>query len=535
MQAQAEKLTPEEEIADRKEFNLRARYKSDFRFYAKDSLKIRPKQGDLVPLELNKAQLFVHAIAERQLQVKGRVRIILLKGRQQGMSTYVEGRLYWKVTHRKGVYAYILTHEDAATNNLFRMAQRYHDNCIPMLRPVTGSASAKTLDFKMLDSGYAVGTAGTKAVGRSTTPQFFHGSEVAFWPHADTHSTGVMQGVPMMAGTEIWLESTANGMGNYFHAQWQLAERGESDYIAVFIPWFWQDEYEMPVDDDFSLTHDEFELLDLYKKDGLTAEHLNWRRMKIREFTSKGHDGSWKFKQEYPMTSAEAFQTSGEESLIDPKFVVVARKRELAMTGAHVVGCDPARFGPDRTAFIHRNGRKMWGMKHYRKKSITEVAGYCVRLLVDPATGRETDVDMLFIDANGLGGGVYDILVELGHGPEGSGRVTAVESQRRALEDDKYFNKRAEMGVNMRQWFDQPGGVDVPDDDVLQADMCCVQYSYDSAGRWKLEEKDHITNVRSLESPDYFDAASLTFAEPVASPNLKLKKARETVQTISYP
>src|SRR5262249_59037905 len=93
------------------------------------------------------------------------------------------------------------------------------------------------------DSGYKVGTAGTKAVGRSSTIQLFHGSEVAFWPFADTHAAGILQAVPNEDNTEIILESTANGIGNFFHQAWRDAEAGKNDYIAIFVPWFWQEEY----------------------------------------------------------------------------------------------------------------------------------------------------------------------------------------------------------------------------------------------------------------------------------------------------
>jgi hypothetical protein len=88
---------------------------------------------------------------------------------------------------------FILTHEDAATQNLFEIVDRYHQHCPVALRPSTGAANAKELNFNELDSGYKVGTAGTKGVGRSSTIQLFHGSEVAFWPNADSHAAGVLQ------------------------------------------------------------------------------------------------------------------------------------------------------------------------------------------------------------------------------------------------------------------------------------------------------------------------------------------------------
>jgi len=114
------------------------------------------------------------------------------------------------------------------------------------LLPISSAPNASELYFDNLDSGYRVGTAGTRGVGRSATLQLFHGSEVAFWPHAETHAAGVLQAVADEPGTEIILESTANGVGNLFHKMWRDAETGANDYIAIFVPWYWHEEYRKP-------------------------------------------------------------------------------------------------------------------------------------------------------------------------------------------------------------------------------------------------------------------------------------------------
>ena len=98
---------------------------------------------------------------------------------------------------------------------------------------------------------------------------------------------------------------------------------------------------------------------------------------------------------------------------------------------------------------------------------------------------------------------------------------------------ERYSNKRAEMAVLMRDWFEMPGGVDIEDLDILQTDICGPRYSYDSAGRYVLESKKDMKK-RGMESPDFFDGLGLTFAEPVAPPNLKKRKAQAGIQTINY-
>ena len=113
----AVKLSPEE-------MTIRRRLKDDFPHYAAKCLKIRPKKGGLIPFELNAVQRTIYERLERQLAETGRVRALILKARQPGCSTYIEGRDYWKVTHREGVRAFILTHKQEATDNLFGMAER---------------------------------------------------------------------------------------------------------------------------------------------------------------------------------------------------------------------------------------------------------------------------------------------------------------------------------------------------------------------------------------------------------------------------
>ena len=508
----------------------RQRLKDDYAHYAANCLKIRTKSGGIEPLALNRAQQYLHKIAEEQRRLTGMVRLIVLKGRQQGISTYIEGRLYWRVTHRKGVRAFILTHEDAATANLYEMVQRYHEHCPIPVKPLTGAANAKELNFSKLDSGYKVGTAGTKGVGRSSTIQYFHGSETSFWPHADTHAMGVMQAVPREPDTEVFLESTANGLGNYYHAQWQLAEAGMSDFIAVFLPWYWQDEYQ--IEGDINLTPAESDLLKQYGPDGLTKAHLAWRRQKIVELSTSGDtsSGEWRFRQEYPMNAAEAFTTSGDTGLISAEAVMRARKHKARASGAKVVGVDPARYGDDSTGIAHRQGRECSRIESLKGLSTMQVAGLIGKLLQDPVTQEPSDIDMVFIDVGGLGAGIVDRLIELGF----EDRITAVNFGEKALDVDRYSNKRAEMWCEMNEWLQMP--VSIPDEDGLQADLCAPEYEYDSASRVVLESKKHM-RARGVRSPDKGDALALTFALPVAPkgvPRHRIQAARPADTTVGY-
>jgi hypothetical protein len=482
------------------ELAVRQQLKDDFLHYAPRCLKIRGKSGEIFPFVVNKAQAYVHNVAERQLRQRGYVRIITLKGRQQGISTYIGGRYYWKVSHRKGVRVFILTHEAEATTNLFDMVDRYHDNCPMLVRPTTEANNGKELKFGTLDSGYKLGTAGTKGAGRSQTIQYFHGSEVAFWPHASTHLAGVMQAIPqgaLAAGTEVFLESTANGVGNVFHKLWQEAERGQSEYEAVFLPWYWQPEYRMPVPDDFKPDEAERALVDAY---GLDPAQLAWRRAKISQLSGEVQ----LFQQEYPNTAAEAFIASTDASFIPVSLVQKARHTVIDDTvGAILMGVDVARYGEDATAICLRIGRKVVWMKRWHKKSTMETVGIVVTLL------REFNPRRIFIDVVGVGAGVVDRLREMGY----SNIVQAVNSAESPLDGTRYYNKRAEMWGEMKEWLmDSPASL--PDSDTLQADLCGLSYTFDSKGRYVLEKKEDARK-RGIKSPDEADCLALTFAENV--------------------
>ncbi len=103
---------------------IRRRLRDDFPYYAEKCLKIRPKKGGLLSFKLNRVQQHLHEAVERQLAETGRIRALILKARQPGCSTYVEGRFYWRVTHRPCVRAFILTHQQDATDNRLAMHGR---------------------------------------------------------------------------------------------------------------------------------------------------------------------------------------------------------------------------------------------------------------------------------------------------------------------------------------------------------------------------------------------------------------------------
>ena len=471
---------------------------NDFTKFAANCLTIRTKNGALGRFVLNRAQLYAHEKLEKQKKETGKVRALVLKGRQQGLSTLIQGRYFHKVITRQGTKAYILTHEAEATKNLFEMTMRYYDNLPKGLACEADRSSAKELVFKKYESSYSVGTAGNKGAGRSQTIQLFHGSEVAFWPHADEHDKGVLNAVSDMAGTEIILESTANGIGNYFFNAWKAAESGKSEYIPIFIPWYWQNEYTAS-DENFTPNEEEQFLLSLYGKDGMTLKHLAWRRLRL----SKSNDidlAMEAFKQEYPCSATEAFLNPIANVFINSKHVAKARKNRIDTESSRlIIGVDVALGDNDKTAIIRRKGRVAYNLETFRNMNTMEIAGYLKHVI------EKEKPTKVYVDCIGVGAGVVDRLRELGYH-----FVEGVNVARSANRKDKFRNLRAELWAEMKEWLLQEMLVQIPDNDELHGDLCNLGYKYDSSGRLQIESKDDL-KARGMASPDTSDALALTF------------------------
>lgn len=326
---------------------------NDKSWYIESFLKIRDKKSQLVPFKLNTAQLRVMDLI-KQCEATGKLkRFIILKARQMGLSTVFEGLIFHDTSTNSFKNSFIIAHEDKATQNLFAMSKLFYDELPEVIRPMVKYSNEKALVFENpsndlkekkenpgLRSRITVATAGTTEAGRSATIHNLHASEVAFFPDAKTTMLGLLQSVPDEMNTLVVLESTANGVGDYFHSMWQKAVRGENEFIPVFLPWFVDPGYTRPFrseaekqqlcDEINTITTDTsgnkvhtYEY-DLMNKQNLTLEQMNWRRYTV---ANKCQGDEELFMQEYPSTPEEAFISTGR-----PKFSIKSLKKYQTIT-----------------------------------------------------------------------------------------------------------------------------------------------------------------------------------------------------------
>jgi hypothetical protein len=408
-----------------------ALWKSDFRRFAREAVKIRTKAGDLAPLVLNEAQDILHEAAEAQLSEEGWVRLAGLKGRRQGFSTMVAARGYWRATLWDRQNIYILSHEMTASNKLFDMVALMQEK--HPFPPKVGADNAKELEFPKRGSTYTVATAGQKAGGRGGGISFFHGSEVAWWTNASDHFSASVQAVDEVRGvwgvlwreperplpfelgkgtiegwvkapSEIWLETTSAGPVGEFFKRYSDAMKKIGRYRAAFVPWTVQAEYteegeftpSTEPDEEGELS--EYEYQQLYN---LTDGQMLWRRSKIHELGSLG-----KFRQEYPIDVTEAFAAADIEGVfIKPAYVLKARKRVLEIPDAPlIIGVDPAGNGGDRFAVAFRRGNSIFRVEARNKLEHDEAVAW-LSAIID-----EWQPNRVCIDRGSMGQGIISSL-----------------------------------------------------------------------------------------------------------------------------
>src|SRR5450432_1665349 len=219
-------------------------------FLAEALLRIRDREGRMVPLAPNRVQLEY----ERR---RGRKNIVL-KARQMGISTWVAGQFFLKTITRPGTMTVQVAHSRESAEAIFRIVHRFMDSLPECLRSGalrTSRASAREIAFPALDSEYRVESAGDRNAGRGITIQNLHCSEVARWPGEPAETLGGLMAAMPRDG-ELILESTPNGSAGCFYEEWTKAGVG-NDVVKHFFPWWWEDSYVTAAVAEESLTAEE--------------------------------------------------------------------------------------------------------------------------------------------------------------------------------------------------------------------------------------------------------------------------------------
>lgn len=476
-----------------KAIELAKYYEQHFPAFANDCLQIMLEEGGLGPLSFNKTQWDLHAKLERQLNIRGKVRAIILKPRREGMSTYIGGRFFHKTIYGNGMNTRITTHLDRATKALFKMVKTFHQKVPYELRPMSGEDSANSLTFPFSNGSYALSTARSSASGRAELTHLLHCSEVAYWHDAEEVVSSTVETVGDKPGTEIIFESTG-APGTYFEDLWTKS-LGNDEYENIFYPWY-TSKRNVANAEGLILKPEEKELMRTYP--GMSLENIAFRRSKLILSSEV------KFRREYPATPADAFTADSGEAFISPEIVELAagRRHEPFADDVRILGVDPSQTNDgDYCGLVIRHGNKVEKLAKFRRERVQERSDVIRRFF------EENSCDHMFIDQGGSGKEIYDLLIEWGVPRQ---QMTLIPFGMASSNKTFYPNKRVEMYHAARKWLEEEGCI--PNDMEFKSELSLTKSVIDNSGQEVLEKKKNMRR-----SPNLADAFVLTFAFPVSS------------------
>lgn len=178
----------------------------------------------------------------------------------------------------------------------------------------------------------------------------------------------------------------------------------------------------------------------------------------------------------------------------------LARVQDIDLTGVFSYGVDVARYGNDKSVITKRKGFRIYSLETYSSYSTSELANK----VNDEYRAEESKTpNGIFIDTIGVGAGVYDKVEDLGL------RAIEANASMRADKTDLYYNKRAEMYFNLRDWI-RKGGI-IPKDDDLKEELLAIRYSFNNTnGKIIIQPKEEIKELLG-RSPDKSDSIALHF------------------------
>lgn len=240
-------------------------------------------------------------------------RKMILKARQFGVSTNELIKMLDFVCFRKNMTACIIAHENDAIAKLFRIVRHAYENMPELIRPDPGKGGGSMYELFFPKTNSRIYC---DLESRGNTVQWLHISEAAFMKDS-SKLKATLQAVPLEGGI-VTIETTPNGMGNYFYDIWNDKE---STYSKLFYPWYIFPHYRMSTKDKLILSDEEKALKEKAKRlfnVDLNDDQIQFRRFKKSELKTSTHDRiKVTFEQEYPEDDETCFLVSGDR-VIDP-------------------------------------------------------------------------------------------------------------------------------------------------------------------------------------------------------------------------
>jgi len=299
--------------------------------------RVITKRGKNAPFELNPAQIDLYKELCEQRRQGRPMRVNILKARQLGFSTFMASVIFTLTIFAPNQSASIIADTGEHATNLFKkykflyqVMPKWVKQQLPL---IASNARELSVDYGQgQTSSIRILVQGENA-GRSTTCQYLHLSEVAFWDDIENTLTAVQQTVDETnLDTLIVYETTANGFNEYKtiydkdeYGYGVVGEDG-SPYKALFYGWFYDPNYKIE-NEQLKLIKIDEKWKPMQEKYHLTDNQMGWYILKLQGFRNNLD----KMRQEFPNNPVEAFITSGNS--VFPQELTNQRKAEVKREG----------------------------------------------------------------------------------------------------------------------------------------------------------------------------------------------------------
>lgn len=378
-----------------------------------------------MPFLLNAPQRKLVGVFEGMREEGLPIRVVLVKARQWGGSTVTQLYMLWiQLMRRQGFNSLIVGHQNSSTEEVITMAKRALDGYPRCLLTeegdempekekvyVSGGMSRSAISIPRRNFRIKAGSAERPDSSRGGDYALVHLTEVGLWKKTLGKSPediirAATSGVLLQPETMIVMESTANGVGNFFHREYEAARRGSSIYRPVFVAWYEIEQYAAAVSDPRAMAErmvrereDSFSPDDRFAtgqyiwslwEAGASLEAIAWY-----EKTRMGYGNPDQMKSEYPSDDDEAFVNSGAHVFRRSAALALKKECRPAVRSGELVGAgDYGEEALSRISFEDdpRGRLKVWDMPE------VEPDGYCARvsdryLVVVDVGGRSLKAD----------------------------------------------------------------------------------------------------------------------------------------------
>jgi len=189
-------------------------------------------------------------------------------------------------------------------------------------------------------------------------------------------------------------------------------------------------------------------------------------------------------------------------------------KREQYIRFPIIIGVDVARSKTgDATVFCVRQGFKVMEMYELKTDDTMEIVAKLRDIYFS------TEASAIFMDADGVGGGVADRCRQIGL------PVSDIRSSLPSTDPRQYANIRTQLWGECREWLSEGS---IPDHHELKRELGTMTWGYSARMAEQLTSKKRLVDHKGkkISSPDHADALCYTFFDSAISMTTRRTRAK---------